>query len=50
MESARKDLCKDEYYDPHTAFKSMDHFRHNRVIPYELYSFFDLHRIQSNIE
>lgn len=28
----------------------MDHFRHNRVIPYELYSFFDRHKIETNTE
>lgn len=47
MEAAREDLCKDEYYDPLTAFKSLDSFKHNKVIPYELFSFFELHRIES---
>jgi len=50
MESCREDLARDEDFDPHTAFKCLDHFKHNRVIAYELHSFFDLHRIPSTIE
>ena len=49
MDSAREDLCKDDSYDPKTAFKALDSFRHNRVIAYELYSYFDLHRIESTV-
>jgi hypothetical protein len=40
MESAREDLCKDDYFDPLTAFKTIDSFKHNKFIPYELFSFF----------
>jgi hypothetical protein len=50
MDAAREDLCKDDNYDPRTAFKALDSFRHNRVIAYELYSYFDLHRIESTVE
>ena len=50
MESCRKDLAEDENYDPHTAFKVMDHFKHNRVIAYELFSFFEGNRIESTVE
>ena len=49
MNSAREDLCKDDNYDPRTAFKALDSFKHNRVIAYELYSFFAVHRIESTV-
>ena len=49
MNSAREDLCKDDNYDPRTAFKALDSFKHNHFIAYELNSFLGLHRIESTV-
>ena len=39
----REELANDEFYDPLTAFKSLDSFKHNRVVSYEIYSYLELH-------
>ena len=39
----REELANHENYHPLTAFKSIDAFKHNKIVGYELYSFLELH-------
>ena len=50
MENARQQLCKDQNFDPITAFKLLDSFKHNKIVPFEIYSFLELNRIESTVE
>lgn len=42
MERLRTELAHESHFDPLTAFKSVDAFKHNKVVPYEVYSFLEL--------
>jgi hypothetical protein len=39
MEKLREELCDNDKFDPFTAFKTIDSFRHNMIINVELKGF-----------
>ncbi len=46
MEKIRSEICLHDYFDYQYTFKFIDHFKHNMVTPYELYSFFESQNVE----